>query len=97
MPGDSVGLRLAQPLRVTGGGLKLNLPTGYDYASETAQWGTRSVALSPEGRELMGELGWRGPLWSGDGAVSLFYRREPGHQAAAPDDAGLVLKWSRGF
>ena len=97
VPGDSVGLRLAQPLRVTGGGLKLNLPTGYDYASETAHWGTRSVALSPEGRELMGELGWRGPLWSGDGAVSMFYRREPGHQVAAPDDAGLVLKWSRGF
>jgi len=30
-------------------------------------------------------------------ATSLFYRSEPGHIAAAPDDAGLLVRWSRGF
>jgi hypothetical protein len=34
-----------------------------------------------------------------DGAAvaSLFYRRQPGHVANQPADAGLALSWSRQF
>jgi hypothetical protein len=45
----------------------------------------------------MGELAWRGPLLSGEGAASLFYRRDPGHYEAMPDDKGVALRWSRKF
>lgn len=41
--GDSFGLRLAQPLRVSTGGLNLNLPVSYDYASESFAFGTQSA------------------------------------------------------
>ena len=95
--GDSLGLRFSQPLRVERGGLMLNLPVAYDYATETSRYGLQGLSLTPEGRELTGELAWRGSLWGGGAAASLFYRRQPGHYAAAPDDAGVAIKWSSEF
>lgn len=94
---DSLGLRLSQPLRVESGALNLSLPVGYSYETLLADYGTRSLALAPRGRELMGELAWRGPLLAGEGAASLFYRRDPGHYEALPDDKGLAVRWSRKF
>jgi len=95
--GDSIGFRIAQPLRVTGGGLDLILPTGYDYASESAIFGTNQLSLAPEGREVMGELTWRGSIAGGAFSSSVFLRSQPGHYAQAPDDAGMVLRWNRQF
>lgn len=96
-PGDSFGFRLSQPLRVTGGGLMLNLPVSYDYATLEAGYAARFVSLAPSGREIDGELAWRGPLWGGNAAASLFYRKDPGHYAAVPDDKGVAVKWEFAF
>lgn len=95
--GDRVAFRLAQPLRVADGGLRLNLPVGYDYNGEVVTYGSRVLSLSPEGRELMGELGWHGRLLGGNGAAAVFYRREPGHFAGQSDDAGVAVRWSKKF
>ncbi len=95
--GDSLGLRVSQPLRVTGGGLNLNLPVAYDYATETAGFGIRRLSLAPQGRELMGEIAWRGPMLGGNAAASIFYRKDPGHYTAGPDDKGLAVRWTRDF
>ncbi len=95
--GDSLGLRISQPLRVSGGGLNLDLPVSYDYATQSAGFGIRRLALAPTGREVTGELAWRGPIWGGDAAASLFYRRDPGHYSAFPDDKGVAIRWSRAF
>lgn len=94
---DSLGLRLSQPLRVESGALNLRLPLGYSYETLLADYGTRSLPLAPRGRELMGEIAWRGPLLAGEGAASVFYRRDPGHYEAVPDDKGLAVRWSRKF
>jgi hypothetical protein len=94
---DSLGLRVSQPLRVEGGGFNLRLPVGYDYATLTPVYGTRSLSLTPQGREIDGELAWRGPLLGGDASASLFYRTDPGHFASMPDDKGVAIKWSRRF
>jgi len=96
-PDDSLGLRLSQPLRVESGALKLALPVAYSYDTLLADYGTRSLSLAPQGRELMAELAWRGRLLSGDAAASLFYRRDPGHYASVPDDKGVALRWARKF
>lgn len=94
---DMLGLRVSQPLRVISGGIDLELPVGYDYATETAIFGTRRLSLAPQGREIMGELAWRGRLLGGDAAASLFYRRQPGHYLSSPDDRGVAMRWSRSF
>jgi len=95
--GDTLGFRLSQPLRVTRGGIDLMLPVSYDYASESAGFGTRRLSLAPSGRETVSELAWRGPLAKGWASASLYYRTDPGHYAQAPDDAGVAVTWSRGF
>ncbi len=94
---DALGLRIAQPLRVEGGGLQLNLPVAYSYVSESATFGTLPFPLTPEGREILGELAWHGPLFSGNASASLFYRRDPGHYADMPDDAGVAMRWNTRF
>jgi hypothetical protein len=94
---DSLGVRVSQPLRVESGALNLTLPVGYSYETLLADYGTRSLALAPRGRELMTEIAWRGPLLAGEGAASVFYRRDPGHYEALPDDKGVAVRWSRKF
>ena len=94
---DSFGLRLSQPLRVTGGGIGLTLPVAYDYATLLPSYGTRFLSLAPSGREIDGELAWCGPLWGGDASASIFYRTDPGHYASLPDDKGMALRWNKSF
>ncbi|MGB3754505.1 MAG: S8 family peptidase [Parerythrobacter sp.] len=94
---DSIGFRMSQPLRVESGGLLFDLPIAYDYATESAVYGTRALPLSPDGREIMGEVTWRGTVLGGDAQASAYLRREPGHYSTAQDDMGLALRWSRTF
>jgi hypothetical protein len=95
--GDSLGFRLSQPMRVESGGLNLSLPVDYSYETLAPTYGIRSLSLSPQGRELTGELAWRGWLWDGAASASLFYRKDPGHYASLPDDQGVAVSWSKGF
>lgn len=94
---DTLGVRVSQPLRVESGGLNMILPVRYDYATLLPTYGTSLLSLAPRGREIDGELAWRGSLWGGDASASLFYRTDPGHVASLPDDKGLVVKWARRF
>lgn len=95
--GDSIGLRVSQPLRVTGGGLNFELPVSYDYATESAVYGLHRISLSPDGTEMIGEASWHGALWHGRAAASVFYRADPGHYVDGPGDAGVALTWARDF
>ena len=95
--GDSLALRISQPLRVQSGGLNLDLPVAYSYATLAATSAISLVNLSPKGREITGELAWRGTLWRGAAAAGLFYRRNPGHFAELRDDKGVAVSWKTGF
>lgn len=94
---DSIGLRLSQPLRVESGGLALNLPVSYSYSTLQPAMATETLSLSPHSREIDTELMWRGALQNGTAMVSLFYRKNPGHFAAMPDDKGMAASWVRKF
>ncbi|WP_295631112.1 S8 family peptidase [Novosphingobium sp.] len=94
---DSVGLRIAQPLRVESGGVSLRLPIDYSYETSSATFADQRLSLAPQGREIIGELAWRTALWRGALASSLFIRRQPGHYAALPVDKGVAMRWSRDF
>jgi len=95
--GDALALRVSQPLRVEGGQLGLLLPSSWDYETLSAQYSLQRLSLVPEGRELDAELAWRGPFMGGNAAASLFWRKEPGHVADAPNDGGVAVRWSRAF
>lgn len=94
---DSLGLRVAQPLRVESGEVNFLLPTAWDYGSQSASYDVQSLGLAPKGREMVGELAWQGSLLGGFASASLFYRRDPGHYAGLSDDLGAALRWSGKF
>lgn len=95
--GDRLALRYAEPLRVTGGGVVLGLPTAHDPSSGATQFGTRTLALAPQGRERAVELGYRLPLGSGRLSVNSWWRKEPGHFAALDDDIGGAVRFVMGY
>ena len=94
---DTLAVRISQPLRVTGGGLNLSLPSSWDYATLLADYETQRIALSPRGQEIVSEITWRGRLLDGDAAASLFWRTDPGHYRNVRDDKGVALRWSSSF
>jgi hypothetical protein len=96
---DRIGLRIAQPLRIVSGGFAMWLPTSYDYSTGLATDTLTTMSLSPSGREVDGELSYGrtwldGNAWLGG---NLFYRRDPGHIANSPDDAGAAIRFSLDF
>jgi hypothetical protein len=97
--GDSIRLRVAQPLRVEHGGLALMLPTSYDYARLAATDTLSRLSFTPSGRELDAELSYGAGLLHGNGWVgaNLFYRRQPGHIASMSDDRGAAVRFSLSF
>jgi hypothetical protein len=94
---DSLGLRIAQPLRVERGGLNFLLPVAYSYDTLAATDGVSRLNLSPNGREVSTELAWHGALWGGAASTSLFWRIDPGHYASLPDDKGVAFSWNSSF
>jgi hypothetical protein len=94
---DQLALRFSQPLRVAKGGVELNLPTSYDYFTQEAGFERQFVSLAPTGREQDIELAYATPLWGGQFGANLYWRREPGNLAYAPDDSGIALRFSKAF
>ena len=86
-------LRVAQPLRVRSGGLDALAPVSFDYATMSAATELRLVSLAPSGREVDVEAayGWR--IGRGRLDANLYWRNEPGHIAAMPDDKGVALRF----
>ncbi|OAN65961.1 S8 family peptidase [Sphingomonas sp. TDK1] len=95
---DSLGLRIAQPLRVAHGGIGLTLPQGWDYETmSVTRWSDQRINLAPVGREIDYELRYRWRFADGDVSSNFFLRRQPGNIAAMPSDLGGAVRWSRGF
>lgn len=95
--GDRIALRVAQPLRVSSGGLALNLPVAYDYATLTPTFGIRKFSLAPTGREIASELAWVLPVQGGYLSSNLFWRQDPGHFESVRDDIGVAFRLNLGF
>ena len=95
--GDRAALRLAQPLRVARGGIDLMLPVAHDYATGRTDFGRRTYNLAPTGHELVVEASYAMGLFGGELIANSWWRRDPGHIAAMPDDRGAALRFTMGF
>jgi len=96
---DRAGLRIAQPLRVSDGGLNLNLPTAWSYVGTVgvSDYTRQYFNLAPTGREVDVEFAYGWTLWGGRVESNFFYRRDPGNFAALPDDYGMALRYGVKF
>lgn len=95
--GDQLALRIAQPLRVESGGLSLRLPASWDWRTGAVAYADQRLNLAPTGREIDVEASYARMLLGGRMDANLFWRRDPGNFAAAPDDLGAALRWRVGF
>jgi len=96
--GDSVGLRVAQPLRVTHGGLTYLLPTGYDYDTlAVTDWTAQTLNLAPSGHELILEVRYGFPVRVGGVSANLFWRRDPGNYAVLAPERGMAMRYTVEF
>lgn len=95
--GDSLALRMAQPLRVSSGGLAIALPTGYDAATHSARWTDEHVGLAPRGRQIDTEASYFLPLGSGQLRLNGYWRREGGNIAWAREDMGGAIRLTLGY
>jgi hypothetical protein len=95
--GDQLAFRIAQPLRVSSGGFRLRLPTSYDYETGAVGYADETLNLAPSGREIDMETSYARMLFGGRMDANLFWRRDPGNFAAAPDDLGAAVRWRVGF
>ena len=82
---------------MTGGGIALNLPVAYDYATLSPSFGVRQFNLAPKGREIASELAWILPVAGGSFSSNLFWRQQPGHFATASDDIGAAFRLTLDF
>jgi subtilisin family serine protease len=97
LSGDRFALRVTQPLRVRSGGLDLQVPVSYDYATLEAGYESRFFNLAPSGREVDVEAAYAVPLLGGEFSGNLFARRQPGHVAAMNADLGAAVRFTLGF
>ncbi|MGN6268660.1 MAG: S8 family peptidase [Sphingomonas sp.] len=95
---DSFGLGIAQPLRVSAGGIDLHMPIYYDYATRSVTaWSDERLNLAPTGREIDVEARYGFPLAGGMLQTNLFWRRDPGNFANLPDDRGVAVRYGVSF
>jgi hypothetical protein len=92
--GDKFAFRFMQPLRVRNGGLDMNLPAAYDYATGTTRFDQRFFSLAPKGRELDYEIAYGFGLLGGYFDVNAFIRSDPGHIEAMPTDRGAAFRFT---
>jgi hypothetical protein len=95
--GDQLAFRVAQPLRVASGGLSLRLPASWDWRTGAVTYADQRLNLAPTGREIDMEASYARMLLGGRMDANLFWRRDPGNFAAAPDDLGAAFRWRVGF
>jgi hypothetical protein len=93
--GDRLSLAVSQPLRIEGGDAEIDRPLGRTFDGRIVRR-REQIGLSPAGRELDLELGYRIPL-AGSGELSLNWltRLQPGHDAAADPDHAVALRLRR--
>jgi hypothetical protein len=92
--GDNFALRVLQPLRVTKGGLSLNLPASYDYATGAASFDDRFFSLAPQGREMNYEAAYGFNMLGGFMELNGFVRTDPGHIEAMQTDVGGAFRFT---
>jgi hypothetical protein len=95
--GDRFGLVLGQPLRVSSASARLDMPVARrtDGSVERVQ---EKVSLTPSGRELRLELGYRRTLAKKDTLGTwLMLQHEPGHDAEADPALGMGVRYTRQF
>jgi hypothetical protein len=93
--GDRVILAVSQPLRVEAGEAEIDRPLGRTFDGRIVRR-REQLDLSPAGRELNVELGYRLPVGvAGELSLNWLTRLQPGHDVEAGADHAVALRLRR--
>jgi len=95
--GDSLTLKIAQPLRAESGSATFDLPVARDIAGNIYR-SREAISLSPSGREI--DLGvFYDTPYKGNSSLNLgaIYRMQPDHNKYAEPDSVFMVKYRLGF
>lgn len=94
---DRLGIRMSQPFRVADADGQLSVPVGRDFDGNVIR-SRQKVDLEPSGREIDLEVAYRIEMDTRTlVSTNLFLRHEPGHDAGAEPDLGLLARVARKF
>ena len=94
--GDTLSLTLPMPLKTISGSLQVYSAVSQSQVDGSLQYASQAVSLAPSGTERDLELSYATPLRIG-GKLSVLsqLRLQPGHDADAPTQFGLGLRYVR--
>lgn len=96
--GDSLGLSFAMPLRTQSGAMQVTTATAQSQEDGSLSYATQTMGLSPTGTEKDIELAYARPMaFGGKLSAMAQVKLEPGHDAQAPAQFGIGVKYQRSF
>lgn len=96
--GDNMGFTMAMPLKTMSGSLQMTTAVSQSQVDGSLQYATQSVNLQPTGSEKDLELAYATPLRFGGKLTALAQiKLQPGHDAEAPTQFGLGVRYVRLF
>lgn len=96
--GDNLGFTMAMPLKTMSGSLQVTTAVAQDQVDGTLQYATQTVNLHPTGSEKDLELAYATPMRFGGKLTALAQvKLQPGHDADAPTQYGLGVRYVRTF
>lgn len=96
--GDSIGLTLARPLKVTSGSIQVSTAVAQSQVDGSLQYASQSVNLAPSGNQKDLELSYATPMRAGSQLIALAQvKLQPGHDASAPTQFGIGVRYVFAF
>jgi hypothetical protein len=96
--GDSLGLTVSMPLRTMTGSMQVTTASTQNQEDGALGYTTQSLSLSPSGVEKDIELAYARPsVFGGKLSGMAVVKLEPGHDAQAPAQYGLGMRYQKAF
>ena len=96
--GDALGLTMAMPLKTISGSMQISTAVAQSQVDGSLEYATQSVSLQPTGTEKDLELAYATPMSFGGKLTAMAQvKLQPGHDAQAPTQFGLGVRYLRTF
>ncbi|WP_296444504.1 hypothetical protein [Rhodoferax sp. UBA5149] len=96
--GDSLGFTVAMPLKTMSGSMQISTPLAQNQVDGALQYASQSASLQPTGTEKDLEFAYATPMRVGGQLTTMALMKfQPGHDAEAPTQFGVGLRYLRTF
>lgn len=96
--GDKLGFSVSMPLRTMSGEMQVTTAVEQSQEDGSLRYEQQTLGLAPTGMQKDFTLSYQSPgVWGGTLAAQAFLKLEPGHDASAPAQMGVGLRFQRKF